>query len=109
MQYIIIGGSDSKGILLQCGRPGFVPWIGKIPWKRAWQRTPVFLPGESSWTEEAGGLQSMASQRGGHDWAAKHSTAQLYVIIIIRYYYGEGDGSPLQYSCLENPMDGGTW
>ena len=23
--------------------------------------------------------------------------------------YGEGDGAPLQYSCLENPMDGGAW
>ena len=30
------------------------PWVGKIPWKRAWQRTPVFLPGESPWTEEPG-------------------------------------------------------
>ena len=28
-------------------RPGFSPWIGKIPWRRAWQPTPVFLPGES--------------------------------------------------------------
>ena len=27
--------------------PGFDPWVGKIPWRRAWQRTPVFLPGES--------------------------------------------------------------
>ena len=26
---------------------GFDPWVGKIPWKRAWQPTPVFLPGES--------------------------------------------------------------
>ena len=26
---------------------GFYPWIGKIPWRRAWQPTPVFLPGES--------------------------------------------------------------
>ena len=25
---------------------GFDPWVGKIPWKRAWQPTPVFLPGE---------------------------------------------------------------
>ena len=25
------------------------------------------------------------------------------------YYIGEGDGTPLQYSCLENPMDGGAW
>ena len=25
----------------------FSPWVGKIPWRRAWQPTPVFLPGES--------------------------------------------------------------
>ena len=25
------------------------------------------------------------------------------------YLYGEGSGTPLQYSCLENPMDGGAW
>ena len=31
---------------------GFDPWVGKIPWRRAWQPTPVFLPGESLWTEE---------------------------------------------------------
>ena len=35
-----------KKIYLQCRRPGFDPWVGKIPWRRAWQRTPVFLPGE---------------------------------------------------------------
>ena len=28
-------------------RHGFDPWVGKIPWKRAWQPTPVSLPGES--------------------------------------------------------------
>ena len=27
--------------------PRFDPWVGKIPWRRAWQPTPVFLPGES--------------------------------------------------------------
>ena len=39
-------------ILLKCGRPGFDTWAGKIPWRRAWQPTPVFLenpPGERSW------------------------------------------------------------
>ena len=30
--------------------------VGKIPWRRTWQPTPVFLPGESPWTEEPGGL-----------------------------------------------------
>ena len=28
---------------------------------------------------------------------------------VIRDYAGEGNGTPLQYSCLENPMDGGAW
>ena len=32
---------------LQCGRPGFNLWIGKTPWRKAWQPTPVFLSGES--------------------------------------------------------------
>ena len=41
-------------IYLQCGRPGLDPWVGKTPWRRAWQPTPVFLPGESPWTEELG-------------------------------------------------------
>ena len=56
------GGSGGKRIYLQCGRPVFNPWVGKIPWRRAWQPTPVFLPGESPWTEEPGGLQSMGSK-----------------------------------------------
>ena len=43
---------------LQCEITGFDPWVGKLPWRRAWQPTPVFLPGESQWTEEPGGLQS---------------------------------------------------
>ena len=40
-------------------------WVGKIPWRRAWQTTPVFFPGESPWTEEPGGLQPKGSQRVG--------------------------------------------
>ena len=31
----------------RCGWVQSDPWIGKIPWRRAWQPTPVFLPGES--------------------------------------------------------------
>ena len=31
---------------LQCRRPGFDPWVGKIPWRRKWLLTPVFWPGE---------------------------------------------------------------
>ena len=35
---------------------GFNPWFRKIPWKREWLPIPVFLLGESPWTEEPGGL-----------------------------------------------------
>ena len=56
-----------KRICLQHGRPGFNPRVRKIPWRRAWQHTPIFLPGESPWTEEPGRLQSLGSQRVGHD------------------------------------------
>ena len=31
----------------QCRRLGFSPWVGKMPWRRKWQPTPVFLPGKS--------------------------------------------------------------
>ena len=47
--------------------PGSIPGSGRFPWRRKWQLTPVFLPGESLWTEEPGGLQSLGSQRVGHD------------------------------------------
>jgi len=35
-----------KNLLGQCGRPGFDPWVGKIPWRRERLSTPVFWPGE---------------------------------------------------------------
>ena len=44
-----------KKIFLQCGRPGFDPWEGKVPWRREWQLTPVFLP------EKFHGQRSLAS------------------------------------------------
>ena len=46
---------------------GFEPWVGKIPWRRKQQPTPVFLPGKSHWTEEPLGLESTGSQRVRHN------------------------------------------
>ena len=50
-------------ICLQCGRPGFDPWVGKIPWRREWLPSPIFLPGEFY------GQRSLAgcSPRGGKE------------------------------------------
>ena len=49
--YNFPGGSEVKVSASNAGDPGsilgFNPWVGKIPWRRKWQPTPVFLPGES--------------------------------------------------------------
>ena len=34
---------------------------------------------------------------------------QQHIKIVIYYDHGEGNGNQLQYSCFENPMDGGAW
>ena len=46
------------------------PWVGKIPWRRKWQPTPVGS-WEIPWTEEPGGLQSTGFQRFVHNWVTK--------------------------------------
>ena len=45
-----LGGSNGKESTCQCRRcrrPTFNFWVGKIPWRRKWQPSPVFLPGKS--------------------------------------------------------------
>ena len=44
---IFPGGSDGRVVCLQCRRPGFNPWVRKIPCRRKWHPTPVLLPGKS--------------------------------------------------------------
>ena len=42
-------GQNVRGwgiVCLQCGRTGFDPWVGRIPWRRKWQPTPALLPGK---------------------------------------------------------------
>ena len=52
------GGANGKEPTCQCRRYKrlrFDPWVGKIPWRRAWQPIPGFLPGEShGWRSLAG-------------------------------------------------------
>ena len=51
-----------------CNRRRFNPWVGKISWRRQWQPTLVVLPGKSHGQRNLVRLQSMGSQRVGHDW-----------------------------------------
>ena len=55
-------------------RPGFHSWVGKIPLRRAWQPTPVFLPGESHGQRSLAGYSpwgresDMTEQLSTHEW-----------------------------------------
>ena len=94
-------GSDGKSICLQCRRSGFNPWVGKIPWRRKWQPTPVFLP------EKSHGQRSLA---GYSPWGLKESdmTERLHLTIyIVNLYIYESESEVAQLCpTLCNPMDG---
>ena len=69
--------------------------------RRQWHPTPVLLPGKSY------GRRSLV---GCSPWGREESdtTARLHFDFSLSCI-GEGNGSPLQCSCLENPRDGGAW
>ena len=65
------------------------------------------------WMEEPGKLQSMGLLRVGHD---RVTSLSLFFIAFLQckkatslFCIGEGNGNPLQCSCLDNPRDGGAW
>ena len=62
-------GKESAYQYRRCRRHRFYPWVGKMPWRRAWQPTPVFFPGESHGQRSLAGhspwgRQSQACLRG---------------------------------------------
>ena len=69
--------------------------------RRQWHPTPVLLPGKSH------GRRRLV---GCSPWGCKESdkTEQLHFLFSLSCI-GEGNGNPLQCSCLENPRDGGAW
>ena len=63
-----------KKIHLQCTRPGFDPLVGKIPWRREWLLTPVFLP------REFHGQRSLA---GYSSWGHKESDMTEWLSLLL--------------------------
>ena len=69
--------------------------------RRKWQPTPVLLPGEShGWGSLVGWSPWGRSELDTTEWLHFHFSLSCI---------GEGNGNPLQCSCLENPRDGGAW
>ena len=65
------GGSVLKNHL-HCRRSGFDPWVGKISWRRAWQSTPVFSPGESHGQRSLAGYNAWGCKESDMTEATKH-------------------------------------
>ena len=76
-------------------------WDLVYSWRRQWQLTPILLPGKS---------HGQRSPLGCSPWGCFESdtTERLHFHFSLSCI-GEGNGNPLQCSCLENPRDGGAW
>ena len=70
-------------------------------WRRQWHPTPVLLPGKSH------GRRSLEGCSPWDRWGSD-TTERLHFHFSVSCI-GEGNGNPLQCSCLENPRDGGAW
>ena len=70
-------------------------------WRRRWHPTPVLLPGKShGWRSLVGCSPWGRWESDMTEWLPFHFSLSCI---------GEGNGNPLQCSCLENPRDGGAW
>ena len=118
-----------------CKTPKFDPWVGKLPWRRQWQPTPAFLPGEFHGQRSLEGYSPWVANRTLSTVQEQQQTmlndfiltsSQVALVVknppvnardkrvvgsisgLERFPWG-GNGNPLQYFCLENPMDRGAW
>ena len=115
----------------QCRRRGFNPWVRKIPWRREWQPTSVFLPGESHGERSLTGYSPWG--REGMDMTERLNNKKNYIrgfpgssaiknlpanvgtagassfIPESGRLSGIGNGNPLQLSCQDDPMDRENW
>ena len=92
--------NELSGLNMFCNKHEINPPVYLV-WRRQWHPTPVLLPGKSR------GQRSLV---GGSPWGHEESdmTERLHFHFSLSCI-GEGNGNPLQCSCLENPRDGGAW
>ena len=115
-----------QSVCLQCGEPGFIPWVGKILWKRQWHPTAVIFPGKSHGRRSLVGytpwdrresdmiewlnfkLSIRVSQVAQTVKKSASNEGDPGLIPRLGRYPGEGNHNLLQYSCLENSRNRGA-
>ena len=80
---------SGKESACQCRRHKFDPWVRKIPWRRKWQPTPVFLPGKSHRQRSLVGYTVHGVTRFRHNLVTKqlHKTKIFNASKIVYYLY----------------------
>ena len=72
----------------QCRRPGFDSWTTKISWRRKWQPTPVFLPGNSPGQRSLEGNSPQGHKRAGHNLVTKSNSRCSRPLHLGQNWYG---------------------
>ena len=93
-------GSEGKRICLQCRRPRFYPWVRKIPWRRAWQSTPVFLPGESNGKMSLAGYGPWCDKESDMTGVTEHKHSTMVLLIVIIFIMQTWMFSPFHFNAL---------
>ena len=95
------GGTSRKELACQWRRRkrcGFDPWIRKIPWRRAWQPTSVFLPGESHGHRSLAGYSSWGHTESDMTEATQHACKSWELYFIWWTWWASSPGTSLSGS-----------
>ena len=76
-------GKESTCQCRRSRRRRFNPWVGKMPWRKKWQLTPVFLPRKSQGLKSLMGYSPWDHKRVEQDWATKQITKRLQFNFIL--------------------------
>ena len=66
-------------------RPRFGSWVGKIPWRRTWQPTPVFLPGESHGQRSLVGCRPFGLKESDMTEQLTHTHTHTHTHRVLKY------------------------
>ena len=92
------GGSADKESTWQCRRRRSHSWVRKIPWRRKWQPTPVFLPGKSHGQRDLVGYSPWGCKWIGHDLVTKQQHCTQNWKISFSFNQEKGSQGPSRVS-----------